>query len=72
MPNIMHEICLGDRDLFFKYYDLIEALSLDVNPIIIKTAMNYMGMDVGNLRLPLYNANDENNNKLYKILDRIK
>jgi len=34
--------------------------------------MNYMGMDVGNLRLPLYNANDENNNKLYKILDRIK
>ena len=20
MPNIMHEICLGERDLFFKYY----------------------------------------------------
>ena len=72
MPNIMHEICLGERDLFFKYYDLIEALSLDVNPIMIKTAMNYMGMNVGNLRLPLYNAEEEKNNKLYKIIDRIK
>ena len=72
MPNIMHEICLGERDLFFKYYDLIEALSLDVNPIMIKTAMNYMEMSVGNLRLPLYNAEEEKNNKLYKIIDRIK
>ena len=72
MPNIMHEICLGERDLFFKYYDLIEALSLDVNPIMIKTAMNYMGMNVGNLRLPLYHAVEANNNKLYKIIDRIK
>lgn len=71
-PDIMHEICLGNVEAFYKYYDLIEALSLDVNPIMIKTAMNYVGMDVGNLRLPLYTTCDENAAQLYKIIDRVK
>ena len=72
IPDKMHEICNGNTDLYYSYFDLINVLSLDVNPIMIKTAMNYMGMNVGNLRLPLYNAEEEKNNKLYKIIDRIK
>lgn len=71
-PDIMHKICLGNTDLFYRYYELIEALSLDVNPIMIKTAMNYLGMDVGKLRLPLYDTTENNLIKLQKIIDRIK
>ena len=70
-PDIMHKICLGDKELFYRYYDLIGVLSLDVNPIMIKTAMNYLGMNVGNLRLPLCNSSESNNIKLYKTIDRI-
>ncbi|SMC84478.1 4-hydroxy-tetrahydrodipicolinate synthase [Papillibacter cinnamivorans] len=33
--------------------DLIDALFVEVNPIPIKAAMNLMGMDVGEVRLPL-------------------
>ena len=36
-----------------KYYDLIQALFCEVNPIPVKMAMNIMGLEVGPLRLPL-------------------
>jgi len=36
-----------------KYADLFATLFIETNPIPIKTAMNLLGMDVGNLRLPL-------------------
>ena len=32
---------------------LIDALFIEVNPIPVKSALNYMGMNVGSLRLPL-------------------
>ena len=37
---------------------LYEALSVTVNPIPVKTAMELLGFDVGDLRLPLVNATD--------------
>ena len=66
----MHEICNGNTDLYYSYFDLINVLSLDVNPIMIKEALNYIGKDVGGLRLPLSKTNESNYNKLCKILDR--
>lgn len=36
-----------------KYLSLIKALFCDVNPIPVKEAMNLMGMEVGECRLPL-------------------
>ncbi len=36
-----------------KYLGLLNALFCDVNPIPVKEAMNLMGMEVGNCRLPL-------------------
>ena len=33
--------------------DLIDSLFIEVNPIPVKTAMNLMGFDVGELRMPL-------------------
>jgi len=61
MPKETNEIC----DLFFKnnikdsrklqlyLLDIINNLFTDVNPIPIKTAMNLMGLNVGNCRAPL-------------------
>ena len=37
---------------------------------MIKEALNYIGKDVGGLRLPLSKTNESNYNKLCKILDR--
>jgi len=48
------------RNLQFKLNPLIEALFLEVNPIPIKTAMNMIGMNVGNLRLPLCEMSPSN------------
>lgn len=38
---------------------LIDALFIEVNPIPIKTAMNLLGFEVGNLRLPLADMNEK-------------
>ena len=68
MPKETHEMCAaffdGDtekaRELQLKYYDLIKALFIEVNPIPVKTALNLMGFDAGNLRLPLTEMAEEN------------
>jgi len=40
-------------ELHLKHFDLIDKLFIDVNPMPIKAAMNFMGMDVGEARMPL-------------------
>ena len=68
MPKETHEMCAaffdGDtekaRELQLKYFDLIKALFIEVNPIPVKTALNLMGFDAGNLRLPLTEMAEEN------------
>jgi len=44
--------------LQLKYLRLINALFIETNPIPVKEAMNRMGMDVGECRLPLYHMGD--------------
>jgi 4-hydroxy-tetrahydrodipicolinate synthase len=39
---------------------LIDALFIEVNPIPVKTAMNLMNFEMGNLRLPLVDMDSEN------------
>ncbi|MPM66401.1 4-hydroxy-tetrahydrodipicolinate synthase [bioreactor metagenome] len=39
---------------------LIDALFIEVNPIPVKTAMNLLGFEVGNLRLPLAEMDPKN------------
>ncbi len=68
MPKETHEMCAaffdGDtekaRELQLKYFDLIKALFIEVNPIPVKTALNLMGFNAGNLRLPLTEMAEEN------------
>lgn len=60
-PSEMHEItklCLDDNfkeaaKLNFYYVELMNMLFSDVNPIPAKTAMNLLGFDCGECRLPL-------------------
>ncbi len=68
LPKETHDItahCLaGDyvsaRQIQLKLYDLIKALFIEVNPIPVKTALNLMGFDVGELRLPLCEMEEKN------------
>ncbi|MBQ4105320.1 MAG: 4-hydroxy-tetrahydrodipicolinate synthase [Clostridia bacterium] len=60
-PKEMHEICQLCLDnnfveaskMNFKYIELMDMMFSDVNPIPVKTAMNLMGFDCGECRLPL-------------------
>lgn len=56
------------RYLQLKMKPLIDALFIETNPIPIKKAMNLLGMDVGDLRLPLVEMSDENAKILKKEL----
>jgi dihydrodipicolinate synthase/N-acetylneuraminate lyase len=53
----------GDADEATRLDDALQsaytALSCAVNPIPVKTAMELLGFNVGDLRLPLVNATDE-------------
>lgn len=50
----------GSCDLQLKMKPLIDSLFIEVNPIPVKTAMNLMGFEMGNLRLPLVDMSNEN------------
>lgn len=72
LPRPMADICKfcldGDfasaRKVHIKYGNLFHDLFLETNPIPVKTAMNLMGMDAGELRLPLWEMGADNVEKL--------
>jgi len=57
--------------LQLKYLDLIGKLFIEVNPIPVKAAMNLMGMDVGEPRMPLCDMAPENLEKLRGALAKV-
>ncbi|BDR76459.1 4-hydroxy-tetrahydrodipicolinate synthase [Clostridium tetani] len=76
MPKEVHDMC----ELYLKgktkkaleiqlnTLSLTNSLFIETNPIPVKTAMNIMGIDVGELRLPLCNMDESNLNLLKKEL----
>lgn len=56
------------RYLQLKMKPLIDALFIEANPIPIKKAMNLLGMNVGDLRLPLVEMSEEATKVLVKEL----
>lgn len=46
--------------LQLKAIDLIKALFIEVNPIPVKAALNLMGFDVGNCKMPLCDMDEKN------------
>ncbi|MEG1559847.1 MAG: 4-hydroxy-tetrahydrodipicolinate synthase [Clostridia bacterium] len=78
IPSDMHNLCeaffAGDlkkaQDFQFKLLPICKAAFCEVNPIPIKTMMNILNMDAGELRLPLVPPSDENKRIMQKaILD---
>ena len=76
LPEETHDICdlylngkiEESRKLQLKYLDLINKLFIEVNPVPVKTAMNILGYEVGNLRLPLGEMSEANYNTLCDAL----
>lgn len=76
MPQETHDICQlyfdgkvkESCELQLNLLDLINGLFMDVNPIPVKEAMNLMGMQVGECRLPLYKMTDSQIEKLAGLL----
>ena len=69
----MVQYCLDNNlaeatKLQIDYLDLINNLFIEVNPIPVKEAMNMMGMNVGECRLPLYKMTDAARETLYNTL----
>lgn len=78
IPKVIHDMVSsylnGDTEkatiLQLNYLQLINDLFIETNPIPIKTALNIIGKDVGNLRLPLYKMNDSNKEILINTLKK--
>ena len=78
LPQEMHDLCAsflsGDaaksRELTLKYVELMNAFFMDVNPIPVKAAMNEMGFDVGDCRMPLTTMSEPALNQLRTILKK--
>ena len=78
VPKTVHDMC----DLYLKgdcfkatklqldYLELMNNLFIETNPIPVKTAMNVIGMNVGELRLPLYEMNNKNKETLVNTLKK--
>lgn len=76
MPRYTHDLVWaylnGDParacEMQLKALPLVSALFCEVNPIPVKTAMNLMGFDMGELRLPLCGMAADNLNNLKEQL----
>ena len=68
MPRAVHDMCnkffegdvAGSREMQLRLLPLIDALFCEVNPIPVKYAMNLMGFDVGECRMPLVPMSEKN------------
>ena len=62
--DIVEKYLLGDveesRKLQLGVNELVNSLFIEVNPIPVKAAMNLMGMEAGELRLPLSDISNKN------------
>lgn len=78
LPDVMHDMVLsylnGDtaksRKLQLDYLPLCHALFSDVNPIPVKEAMQLMGWDVGDCRLPLVRMSETGHKALAATLQQ--
>jgi len=76
LPKVVSDICnlclAGDykaaMQIQNKYTALMDAMFIEVNPTPVKIAMNMLGMDGGELRMPLCDMLPQNKDKLKKIM----
>lgn len=76
LPGVMSKICKlffegkvkESNELALRYFDLMDRLFIEVNPVPVKAALKLMGLDNGELRLPLCEISDANLAILKKTL----
>lgn len=79
LPKIVHDMTheyingnvKKSLDLQLKYLNFINSLFIETNPIPIKTALNLIGKNVGNFRLPLVEMDPTNLDKLKNEMKNI-
>lgn len=79
LPQVLADLCKlclegkykEASELQLKYIDLMDIMFVEVNPTPIKIAMNLLGMDAGELRLPLCDMLPSNLEKLKKSMKRM-
>ncbi len=67
------KLCLGGQyeqaaNLHRKLFPLMRAMFLDGNPVGIKHAMKFAGLDTGELRLPLWEASDNTKKQIEECM----
>lgn len=75
-PREVHEMCeaffngdiLKAREIQLKFKEFIDALFMEASPIPLKAAMQILGYEACNLRLPLYGASENTKETLSRIL----
>ncbi len=74
--NLVRDYFKGDTQkalkIQLKYLNLINLLFKETNPIPVKAALNYLGVNVGQCRLPLYQISDTAAKPLFDEIDRLK
>ena len=78
IPEVIHNMVMsflnGDSKkacrLQLGYNELSNGMFIETNPVPVKEAMNYLGYEVGECRLPLGEMYPENIEKLHLIIDR--
>lgn len=79
MPKQTHTMVMdylsGDiysaMNLQLKLYDFISSIFIETNPIPIKTCLNLLGFEVGDLRMPLFEMEEKNKNVLITKLKEL-
>lgn len=78
LPRQTHEVCRlffendisAAKELMQKLLPLANALFMDVNPIPVKEAVNIMGYDVGECRLPLVKMEEDKIETLKAVMQQ--
>lgn len=69
--NILAEDYQKARNIYYKYHKLMSLLFVDVNPIPIKFAMSQIGLSNNNLRRPLINLSEENQQLILNEMEEL-
>lgn len=78
-PKETHDICAlwfagkveESAKLQIKYSDLVAALFCEVSPIPVKTALKFMGYEVGDCRLPLCDIGESGKKQLVTAMQKV-
>ena len=79
-PKETHDICeeffrgnvAASAALQIKFSKLVDALFCETNPIPVKAALNILGFNVGECRLPLCEMGEANLAKLKAAIEDVK